>query len=158
MIIIDVFYIMELLIPPLFRGDNFIQYMRAPFRVLNQTRQAFYTFFDNVEYELIFDGQVIYLEHLLNDQFDGTLGRIYIGDADQIPPIYFFNAEEGDEPTYLFNNSESAPPVYLFNANSTSDYDFIVYVPVGFVYDANLMKYYINKYRCAGKRFKIQEI
>lgn len=159
MITIDLFYLMEVLLPPFIRTPILISFLRAPFRVLNTVLTDFYSFYEAKKYELTFNGEVIYLEHLLNDQFDDVLRRIYIDDAEQTPSIYWFNVSEDNEETFLFNNSETSDELYLFNsATFFTDYDFIVFVPIGLVYDANLMKYYVNKYRCAGKRFKIEEI
>ena len=159
MIVIDLYYLMEILLPPFLRGINMMSLLIAALKPLVEVQQNFYQFFGDKKYELSFNGQVIYLEHILNDQFDSTLRRIYIDDAEQSPTVYLFNESEDNEETYLFNNSESVEDLYLFNSSVTyTDFDFIVFVPIGLIYDENLMKYYINKYRCAGKRFKIQEI
>lgn len=159
MIQIDLLLLIEMLLPPVLRWIFNVKYIEAATAPLNTVLTAFYSFFNATEYELIFNGQVIMMEHLLNDQFDNALRRIYIDDADQIPAVYWFNQSENNEDNFLWNESEGEDPVYLFNTSQVSaDVDFIVYVPVGLVYDENLMKYYINKYRAGGKRFKIEEI
>lgn len=150
---------MEMLLPPLIRQQFTISYLRAAFAPLNSLQTQFYQFFEDKKYELTWNGQVIMLEHLLNDQFDAIDRGIYITDSGQTPLQYWFTNTENNEQTFLFTNSESEPPYYLFsNSEYESDIDFIVNVPSTVVFDENLMRYYINKYRCAGKRYNIEII
>lgn len=106
-----------------------------------------------------FTGQVIYLEHLLNDEFDNALRRIYIddGQANILPP-FIFNAIEQRE-QYIYNKSENQTPLYVFNRSEyfTSD-DFIVFVP-NVILNPTLelvLTRLVNQYRQAGKNFSIQ--
>lgn len=159
MIIIDLYFLIEITLPPFLRGINLLSLLTAAIKPIVQTQQSFYQFYEDKKYELTFNGQVIYLEHLLNDQFDSVLRRIYIEDGDQTTNIYLFNNSENNEAEYVFNKSENKEDLYLFNTSVTyTDLDFIVFIPIGLVYNENLMKFYINKYRLAGKRFQIQEI
>jgi hypothetical protein len=159
MILIDFYYLIKITLPPFLRGINTISLLNAIIKPLSDIQNNFYQFYEDKKYELTFNGQVIYLEHILNDKFDPILRRIYIGDAEQTPNVYVFNDSEDNEAIYLFNNSDTSEDIYLFNASEeTPGLDFIVFIPIGFTYNDNLMKYYINKFKTAGKRYQIQEI
>lgn len=163
MILIDLFLLIQMYLPPILRetepDDLWIQYyLQAGMKPLNDVKTSFYSYFNAVEYELLFNGQVMNLEHLLNNEFDEVERRIHIEDGIQNPIKYLYNQAETNEPIYLNNASEDAPGQYIYNHSETAaEFDFIVYVPVGFVYDEILMRYYVNKYRAAGKRFTILE-
>lgn len=159
MITIDLILLVHDLLAPQLRGPNMLAFLNAALKPARTQLSAFYAFFDAVEYELTFTGQVIYLEHVLNNEFDPTLRRIYITDSDQLNDTYLFNVVEGNETTYAFNASESADPLYLTNQSETvAQADFAVNVPIGLVYDLPSMLFYINKYRIAPKRFIINEV
>ncbi len=112
-----------------------------------------------------FTGQVIYLEKMLNDDFNaGGQDPIFIQDTANIQYTYLANAAEGYPPTYFANTAENAP-VYLCNA---SEYgignSFIVMVPA-ILYSAlqlnnnnglDKMRAQVNYYKIAGKTFTIE--
>lgn len=156
MITIDLFYLMEMLLPPLIRQQFIIAFLSAVFKPLDTLQAEFYTYYSDKKYELTWNSQVIMLEHLLNDQFDNIDRGIYIEDAEQTPNKFWFNVMDANEETYLFNDAESEDPYYLNNTSEyDTDVDFIVNVPTGVVFSSDLMKYFIDKYRCAGKRYLI---
>lgn len=61
-----------------------------------------------LRYDLTFNGHVIYLEHVLNDQFDNALRRIFIQDAANVQFDYLFNLIEAQPPLYSYNNWNAA--------------------------------------------------
>lgn len=108
-------------------------------------------------YELSMNGQVIYLEHLLNDAFDITLRRIYISDS-AVFYRYIFNQNEGETPSYVYNTSETNnDQIYLYNEEEAST-TFIIYVPVGLVTNWDLFNTLVKKYKLSSKHYKIEEI
>lgn len=116
----------------------------------------FYEFFKIKKYELNFNGQVIYLEHVLNDMFDSTLRRIYISDTPPYSGAYLFNKIEGLEETFFFNKSEAEAPLYLFSTSEVFMWPgFIVNVPAGVSFDREKMKSYVNRYKIASKPYII---
>ncbi len=107
---------------------------------------------DNL-YKLEHTGQVCYLRKSLNDRFDPSLRRIYIGNGRR------YNRE------YIYTRGEQKPrflgTMYL---RSRLDYEgtgvsFIVFVPSAIV-DAQLdeLKAHINFYKEGVKRYKIERI
>ena len=156
---IDLNYLREALIPIKLRKQNFLYLLRVLYKSLFTVQNTFNQFFNTIKYDLDFNGQVIYLEHLLNDKFDSTERRIYITDADNLPLPYLFNKIEENEPIYIFNKSELETPLYLYNNQEyITDNDFTVVLPIGLSYDLNYLKSLINKFKIAGVRYNIIEL
>jgi hypothetical protein len=85
-------------------------------------------------YELSFNGQVIYLEHLLNDQFDSTQRRIYISDPNPLDnaPAILYNLIDNSETAIIYNmgDAQANDSLIAFNfADIQNQYDFILNVP-----------------------------
>ena len=156
MILIDFSYLIISILPPAHRTVEVVAAVNAKFAPLITIRDWFYTFFDQIEYELTWNGQVCMLEHLLNLEFDPINIGIYITDAENLDNQYVFNALESNEPTIVFNNSEAQEPLYLFNNSEVAQYHFIVNVPSSVTFNEDQLKYFVNKYRLAGKRWKIE--
>ncbi len=112
------------------------------------------------KYLMSLSGQVIYLEHYLNDLFDADLRRIFISDGALTLPPYLYNIADGHTPPfYLHNIADGEAPFYLYNSN---DYavggEFIVNVPADIILTALItskIKAAVNRYRQAGARFTI---
>lgn len=155
MILIDLHYIINVMLPPVHRINEIIKYIQAVIKPLDDVLQEFYVFFEQNKYNLQFNGQVMNLERLLNEQFDNVANGIYITDAINVNEVFLFNKEEGNELTFLHNKIEVADPYYLQNSMEIENRDFIVNIPSAVVYNADLLKFYVNKYRAFGKRWKI---
>lgn len=108
-----------------------------------------------VLYELNHNGQICRLEGMLNDKFDNSLRRIYIVDAPIVLPLFIHRRAEA-KPVYLRRRSEATPKYIRRNAELTKGGAFIVKVPVSLVFDTSMMKALIDKYKLAGKAYKIQ--
>lgn len=158
MIVIDFYFVILWLLPPQHKAPEVVDFLKAAFKPLIELHNDFDAFYAQIKYDLEFNGQVINLERLLNEQFDPIDNGIYITDGIYIEQVFIFNNAENNEETYLFNNSESETPTYLFNQSEINPYDFIVNVPSTVVFDENLMRYYLNKYKHAAKRYKIEII
>ncbi len=155
---IDLNYLMQVLLPPLLRQPTLKALLTALQSQVVFLQSDLYDFFDLVRYELSINGQVINLEHILNDKFDNVNREIYISDGTENPLVYLFNNSEPNEDLIIANTSEVAiPPVYLYNHIELEiEVDFIVNVPSTITLDENLLKSIVNKYRCASKRFTIE--
>lgn len=106
-----------------------------------------------------FNGQKVVLEAALNDIFGVTSAPfIYIETNQDIgSSLYFFEPAEGS-PVYFSEPSE-VDPVYFFEpGDSTSDYDFTVFIPTG-IHTAELerrVRAEVNLYKVAAATFDIQ--
>lgn len=159
MILIDIYLMVQMLVPPALSYDWLIEYVKSAAYPVKQLTEEFYLYFDDKKYELTFDGRVIALEHILNDTFDPIARSIYIDDANLISSNYIFLDIENNEPFYLRMNSESATPVYLFtNQEYIDDLDFIVFIPSAVSFDLTLLTKIVNIYKLAPMRWEHQII
>lgn len=156
MIFIDLILLISLVMPTQHQTLETVKYMEVAMNPLNDVQTLFYAFFDEVKYDLQFDGRVIYLERLLNDLFDPTNRDIYISDAPVVEQLYLFNQIEDNEPTILSNVIEDMPPVYVYNSSEAAAYDFYINIPVGVTFNADLIAAKMAMYVHAGKRYKIK--
>lgn len=109
-------------------------------------------------YNAAHSGQVISIEHILNDIFDKIYRRIYIDDGARVLQNFIYNTPEDSDDVFIFNSSETSDPqFYCFNNQEDVDasYDFKVMVPGSLVFNENRMKALVNVYVIAGKSYKI---
>lgn len=101
-------------------------------------------------YQLMITPQVCWLERLLNDRYDFTQRRIYITDGVDKPPTYIYQASEL-KPVYLGTKM-------IFTSGESGDLkdDFIVWVPLGLVFEEAEMISLVKVYKLAGTKFKVQ--
>lgn len=136
------------------RNRELLYTMLKPLQTLNE---AFVIFRNAINYKLLFNAQVIYLEHFLNDRYDSVNSGIYIQDAANVNYAYLYNKIENRQATVLYNKSENKPKFYMYNKSEyLSQVDFIVMVPGTVSFNQLEMKTAILFYNLAGKRFKIQ--
>ncbi len=117
---------------------------------------------NKIRYELQFNGQVVYLEHRLNDAFDAVQRRIYIDDPlpTNIQPNIVTNRAERQPTIVIRNRGEASPTVTFYNISELQTrWDFVVFVPssVYAAYQINLRSI-VNYYRVAGKVWTFQTI
>jgi hypothetical protein len=111
-------------------------------------------------YELSFNGQVVYLEHILNDTYDNTQRRIYISDIDPLDnaPAIIYNFSDNTETAIIYNlgDTQANQSLITFNAvDIENQYDFIVNVPND-LSDKNLsIGKMIDQYKEASKHYLI---
>lgn len=173
--------LVALLLPWFLRTITHVSWLNALVQPLVEDWQSFLTWKDEMIYEAYMTGQVINLEMLLNDKFNGGLNAwnwdstnyvyvpntpnaIYILDfATALPVVYLWNAIEQRPPLYIYNNAEAhTPPLYLYNQTEyDSQADFVIMVPYA-VADVTTnalfvaqVKGWVNKYKMAGARYQI---
>lgn len=156
MIGIDFNYLIESLTPPVHRTIEVVSSIKANFKPLEQLKDTYEQFYSDIEYELTWNGQVCMLEHLLNEKFDSINSGIFITDAVNIDKLHIFNLAENNEITIVSNESEPTAPTYIHNKSEVSEYHFIVNIPSSVTFNEEQLKYYVNKYKLAGKRWKIE--
>ena len=170
------------LLPWFLRTQTHQDWLNSLLTPLKNVWADFLVWKDEMIYEAYMTGQVINLEMLLNDKFNGstpawiwntstftydpnTPSAIYIIDfANSIPVTYLWNQPEGRPSPFIYNNGETltTPQVYLYNQSEYDDQaDFVIMVPYA-VADVSTdavfvakVKAWVNKYRQAGVRFQI---
>jgi hypothetical protein len=138
------------------RHLSWIRSLIAPVQKLNDW---FHTYADNIVYHLNLTGQVMYLEHYLNDLFDLELRRIWIEDGSLVLPPFLFNKADNEAPLYIYNKADNEVPFYMYRK---SDYNvqemFIVHIPAVLPLDQyleNRIRAAVNRYKQAGAIYKI---
>jgi hypothetical protein len=92
---------------------------------------------------------------VLNDRFDATSRRIYIGNGQNKERIYIYTPLE-NKPLFL-----GKVPLYNPSDYGGNGIDFIVWVPTAIIVneqDLIEMAALVNRYRLAGKRFQIYRV
>lgn len=153
------------LVPQPIRGTKLVNWLGSLLEPIQSLNFGFDAAGTVIRYDLSFNGQVIYLEHVLNDQFDPGDRSIYIDDPGdvQIVTPYVFNQVEQQPPLYLYNIADAMDNednVVLYNQGELGAItnEFIVHVPEAIFNDATeaLMRVLIDKYRIAGKRYSFE--
>lgn len=152
------------LIPLSFRSAKITDWMGANLAPLQSLNETFADWADGIRYNVSFTGQVIYLEHALNDRYDSTLRRIYIEDPSgtQVLTTTLYNQIEQQAQTIMWNKAEAQPsPIFrnLAEVFTTGD-DFIVKIPsaINTTINQAKMRRLIDRYRTAGKRYSFSNI
>lgn len=157
MITIDLLYLMSILLPIDLRLEVHGTFVEVMKNVLQPLYTNFYDYFNQKKYELTFNGQVILLEHLLNDYYDNVQRRIHIDDSLENSNIYIFNKIEGNEKRYLFNSLENGSKTYLFNKSEIESLkDFTIFIPSSVAFGEVQLKKLVDKYKLPGKSYNIQ--
>lgn len=139
------------------RGPRMIDMFKSMLEPVESINVKFVAKTEEVDYFLQFNGQTIYLEHYLNDQYDNILRRIFIENTATTNRVTIYFKSEGQAPTNIFFKSESQPPAYLrWRSEPVTSNDFIVWVPSDITYDETVMRSQIDLYRIAGKLYTIQ--
>jgi hypothetical protein len=140
-------------------ASRHLDWLKALMEPLADLNLTFRTWLADVRYAMYMTGQVVYMEHYLNDIYDNSLRRIYIDDGNAGTPFFLYNKEDGSLNEYIYNKSELETAPVLYNqADYAGQVDFIVVIPWANIpsADETIMSARIKKYKLAGKRFEIQ--
>lgn len=155
-------YITKLL-PVFLQKERFIAWVSALVSPLQTLHDLYVNYAQTVRYRLSLTGQVIYLEHYLNDLFDNSQRRIYIEDASELllPPYLYNKPTPHGTQIYIKNKSEGGDKFYLRNrAEYNNQANFIVWVPAELEPQnaEHLFRAAVNRYKQAGAIYSIQTI
>lgn len=138
--------------------DPLLSWIKVIQKPLTTLRVQLNDKYNEIEYENKFNGQVIYLQHVLNDQFDPVDRLITIEDQANIDYDYLYLNAEGGQSSYVYLDSEGASPYYLnLQAEYTGATHFVVKIPNTGINQIEL-KSWIDKYKLAGKQYEIEII
>lgn len=136
--------------------SNTLSFLNAIIFPFKSLLNDFYIYYSLKRFELAFNGQVIYLEKILNLNFDPDEG-IYITDSpSSISNVVLFQEVELNEQTIFYQESENQTDVVFYQENEIlNSPSFIVNVPTGLNFNLNQLTATINKYKISGKNFTI---
>lgn len=136
------------------RRHTMLSWLHALLAPVKRLYMEFLVYRHRVNYQMDHTGQVVYLEKVLNDRFDGAAERIRIKDGPKLEWMYIFQRDE-KKPKYL-------KKVYLYNRLSYGDQgvDFEVFIPAdvrvwaegGLLAECHSLVAY---YKLAGKTYQL---
>jgi len=150
--------IVDKIVPARLQKESIKSLLYVMVKPIQTLHSSFISFRDGTNYKLLFNGQVIYLEHYLNDVYDPVNREIYIEDTANLDYDYTGNKIENRPDLYLVNKTEIPPESAWIITNQVeynSQVEFIVKIPVAVSYNEIIMRDQIKKYTIAGKRFNI---
>ena len=147
---LDIPKLTSLLTPTFLRREKLSAWLRALHYPLIKVADDFNVNRNANLYNLAHNGQVCYLRAALNDKFDISQRRIKIAEGNRYKRQYIYTDGE-KKPKYL-------GVMYLRDDADYGDkvVDFIVLVPAGLQYNDYEMRYIIDFYKLASKRYKIE--
>lgn len=141
------------LIPKQLRNERLMAFVNALIAPLQQLNTAANDWANSVFYDVQFNGQVVMLEHLLNDTFDDTSRRITITDGEPTATPTLRNKIEA-RPTMIIRRwNEDGTPNILRPASF--DRPNFVVNRNGANIDPTKATAIINRYKIAAKTFTI---
>jgi len=150
---LDIKKLSVLLLPTFLRSTAHIKWLWALLKPLEDVYYQWTAFRKDNIYRLSHNSQICYLRKVLNDQFDAIQRRIEITDGNRYQRIYIYTTGE-QKPRFLGT-------MYLRPASDYADtgVDFIVLAPAELLDENNFeMKYLIDYYKLASKRYKIERL
>lgn len=159
----DITRFVTYMLPSFLRKSRQVAWLKALLKPIDTLNADLVQFNADTRYALNFTGQVISLERLLNDKFDNSLRRIFIGDGNNTEVILARTGSNALPATeqLAYRTGASAYTGEDFNVFVTSQggsnqlFDFQVNIPTALVYDAGKLKSYLTTYKRAGKKYKI---
>ena len=144
-------------LPPRLKFPLVTALLEAAYSVMDYVYNLFSVNRDTNLYHISITPQVCCLEKALNDRFDITERRIYISDGYFHKRAYVYTRPE-DKPRYVYNRIENKP-IYLRTRMEVGvqNFDFVVNVPAGLVYNRDEMTAFVEVYKLASKVFIINE-
>ncbi|SNR16547.1 conserved protein of unknown function [Tenacibaculum jejuense] len=148
----DFYKQISLLLPTFKRKSKIINFLKSLIKPLTELYQVFKRYRTETLYKINHNGQVVYLQKVLNDRFDKTQRRIFISDGLFNNPTYVYPHEDQKD---IYLNTQ-----YIFNQTELEfkDVDFVVVLPSDIsVSDEEdiRMRSLINYYKLASKTYKI---
>lgn len=155
---IDFRELVNLLTPPFLRRLKLVDFLEALLKPLEEVNFKLKLFRGQSIYKVTHNGQVVYLQAVLNDKYDNDQRRIKIDDFPIFDPLWIY-PDADENPVYI-----GSPALYTSEeAFSATEFDFLVFVPMEYrpfetTERENFLtqiKSLINYYKLASKRYDI---
>ncbi|MDU1893039.1 MAG: hypothetical protein E6767_20375 [Dysgonomonas sp.] len=156
---IDYKRLVSLLLPVILRGKMLIALLQAVSLPVAKLHASFMSFRNDILYKANHNGQVCYMEAMLNDNFDFTARRIYISDAESEEWGRMLWREYLDRPVMLRHDQ-----FFMLQSErfiGADGIDFVANIPIDLNIEGNelqRMNSLIRYYKYAGMRYTIRYI
>jgi hypothetical protein len=139
-------------------GSKILAFVELILSPIQSVRDKFDAYIAEKRYEMSFNGQIIYLEHLLNDRFDNTLRRITITDIEPLDnvPAIIYNFVDNSETAMIYNIGDVAIAQSLMAygfLDINIQYDFILNVPTALAAQNLQIKKMLDQYKEASNQY-----
>lgn len=152
---LDIVRLCIVLLPYAVRKDRIIAFLRAITTPLRTLQNTFNIYRVNFDYDLRINSQVVYLEKVLNDNFDEELRRIRVEDNEAVVNQKYIYTDVEDKPRFLGK-------LFIGSKSESLSYgeDFIVKIPSDLLYEEIKYKLraLLNKNKLPSLRYKIELI
>lgn len=148
----------RIIMPSFLRKTVFVSWLTALLKPVIDLYDTFIVYTNRQIYLMSFRFQKASMEKLLNEEFNGG-GGIYIEDVNvNIQPNFIFDNIDNQPTTFIYDNADNEAPHFIYdNADYyTSSYNYIIWVPVGVVFDELVMRALVNRYNHFPKTYSIQ--
>lgn len=140
------------LVPTFLRKQKTLAFVRVLIEPVIKLYNDLIAFRNDVVYKINHNGQVVYLQKVLNDRFDPSERRIYITDGNINEPTYIY--------TYLENKPIFLGKRHIYSREELKfrDVDFVVVFPSNFLLKGEVLiriKALVNYYKLASKTYEI---
>jgi hypothetical protein len=146
--------------PPDLRLPKYVAWMQNMLSPMQTVNADFVSTMNGLKEELSINGQTMILEWALNQKWPAAGGGILIDNTPDHKPRYYIFGEDENQGFlgYVRSEDEGFPPlIYLYGEEEYEvENDFTVKVPASLDFDTDEMKAFINKYKLADKRYKIE--
>lgn len=143
------------LIPVWLRNSLFILIINASVQPLKQLYNNYVAFVKSTLYRLQHNGQICYLQAVLNDKLDNEQRRIFISNFTSIAALYVWA-----ETDLRDINFENTIYIYTFSMYGDGGVDFIVNKPSSVANNTNelaFLKSVVDEYKLASKKYIIND-
>ena len=158
--------LLRLLMPTRLRKPRMLAFLNAAVEPIRELYQSFLSFREASLYKVRFNSQIVYLEAVLNDQFDAVQRRIRIENATFRAGLYLYEPEQQLD-VYLYglgfgggNGVQNTFITYLSpDTTENIGFDFFVFVPFNPPASnstiENRIKSFVNYYKLYSKNYQI---
>jgi|SRR5690554_293443 len=153
---INWFRLVKMLILPAVNKPTLLAFINSALAPIRTNYDKFLIFKENAEYRVKHNGQICYLQKMLNDKFDHSLRRIRVQNVKPKERLWFYY-EQDDKPVFFYNEEDH--PVFFYNPEDYyNESDFEVLIPSVLAAQINQMTVHINYYKLYSKNHQIKEI
>lgn len=153
---INWFRLVKMLVLPAVNKPTLLAFINAALAPLRTNYDTFLSFKEDAEYRVKHNGQICYLQKMLNDKFDNSLRRIKVQNVKPKERLWFYY-EQDDKPVFFYNEEDH--PVFFYNPEDYyNEFDFEVLIPTVLADKINQISVQINYYKIYSKNYQIIEL
>lgn len=152
---LDIYKLAQHLLPPMLRKKRLFALLCVLLLPFYLILQAFQAFRKQSESNMNINGQVIYIEKILNDTFFLENKEIYLSD---IPDrqLYMYARQEGTQAVFSQRSEEDSQRLYVqLRGEGNMDGNYIVNVPSFLTGQMDEIRRIVEKYKPSGRKYII---